>query len=108
MMKNKKLIYAVLIIIAILAIIGVSLFVLNKLAVSPKIIIRSVPQGDFVVDTRSPIEACNSIIQEVQDHNPNLNCRLIDSKRIDSSDDWGECVDGVSKAGCFTCTFECK
>lgn len=106
-MKNKKLIYGILVVVVI-TIVGVGLLVLNKPEISPKIINRSIPQGDFVKDTRSPIEACNSIIKEVQGSNPNLNCRLIDSKRIDSPDDWKECVDGASIAGCFTCEFECK
>ena len=106
MMKNKKLIFGILVVVVV--IVGVGLSVLNKPAVPPKIIERSVPQGDLVPDMRSPIEACNPIIKEVQDSNPNLNCRLIDSKRVDSSDDWKECIDGVNIAGCFTCKFECK
>ena len=103
---NKKLIITLVIILAIIFVIVIIIF--SPTSSSPKTIERSVVQGDYVKDSRSPIEACNSIIQEVQDSNPNLNCRLIDSKRIDFSDDWDECIDGASIAGCFTCTFECK
>ncbi len=96
-------------IVIILAIILVLLIVIFSFKDnSPKIIERSVSQGDYVRDDRSTIEACNSIIQEVQNSNPNLNCKLIDSKRVDSPDDYKKCVDGASIAGCFTCTFECK
>jgi hypothetical protein len=75
----------------------------------PQIIKRSVSQGDEVYDSRSPVEACNSLIKDIQDSNPTLNCQLIDSKRIDSGEGVdSECVDGASIAGCFSCTFECK
>lgn len=68
---------------------------------------RSEIQGDYVRDERTPEEACNPLLSEVKSSNPNLNCRLTDSKRID---DYlpDECVDGISVAGCFACTFECE
>jgi hypothetical protein len=94
----------------ILAIISVAIMILLSSAnTSPKIIKRSVLQGDEIYDPRSPVEACNSLTEEIQDSNHDLNCQLIDSKRIDSYEDFDrECVDGASIAGCFSCTFECK
>jgi hypothetical protein len=75
---------------------------------SSQLIRRSVPQGDFVRDTRTPDEACNTILQEVKDSRPSLNCELIDGKRIDPPDEFEQCIDGASVAGCFACTFQCK
>jgi hypothetical protein len=96
----KKIIFPAIVILAI-----VSILFLNSTDSSPKIIERSVMMGDYVVDTRSPEEACGGITQEVQDSNSGLKCRLIDS---DVPEDSSECIDGASIAGCFTCTFECK
>jgi len=81
---------------------------------TPKTIKMSEMQGDYVYDTRTPGEVCDSLLQEVQDSNPNLNCRVVVEKRIDFVDvDYQnvleeECVDGYSIAGCYSCTFECK
>jgi hypothetical protein len=102
----KKLLIVELLIIAIFFVIITITF--NIREIQPVTVKRSVPQGDFVRDTRSPIEACNSTLPDVQASSPKLKCRLIDSKRIDSHLDWVECVDGASVAGCFACTIECK
>ena len=104
---NKKL---VILPVMILVIISVAIIIfLSSANTSPQIIKRSVLQGDEIYDPRLPVEACNSLAKEIQDSKPNLNCQLIDSKRIDSYQDFDrECVDGASIAGCFSCTFECK
>ena len=46
-------------------------------------------------------EACNSI----EDY---VDCKLLDSKKVDVMDNLNKCVDGASVAGCFSCTFECS
>lgn len=73
----------------------------------PITIKRSEMQGDYIRDERTAEEACNPLLSEAKNSNPNLNCRLTDSKRID---DYlpDECVDGISVGGCFACTFECR
>lgn len=82
---------------------------LNNSTVPSKIIKKSVLPGDLAEDTRSPDEACNSKIQEVQISNRTLDCKLIDSKRIYAQNAREDCVDDWSTgAGCFACTFECK
>ena len=104
---NRKLIISLVMTLAIISIAIIIFF--SSTNTSPQIIKRSVLQGDEIYDPRSPVEACNSLIKEIQDSKPNLNCQLIDSKRIDSYQDFDrECVDGASIAGCFSCTFECK
>jgi len=74
----------------------------------PKVIKRSVGQGDFVRDERSPAEACNSLMEYIRKSNPGLQCSLTESKRIDANQNLLECVNGASIAGCFACTFECR
>lgn len=74
---------------------------------------RSVAQGDYVVDTRKPEDACATLLKEVQKAHPGKICRLIESTSVggagDSTDHiTQECVDGASVAGCFACKFECK
>jgi len=62
---------------------------------------KSVPQGDFVADTRDSAEVCEGIqAAEKLDK-----CTIILSK---SSMDKLECADGMSVAGCFACKFECE
>ncbi|PIQ89513.1 MAG: hypothetical protein COV72_02500 [Candidatus Omnitrophica bacterium CG11_big_fil_rev_8_21_14_0_20_42_13] len=68
---------------------------------------RSVGQGDYVQDERSPMEACDTIKKSVCEDNPGFDCKLIDSARIDSPEQFGKCVDGATAGGCFTCTFKC-
>ena len=104
-MKNKNFIFRVLIIV-ILIVIGAGLYNSSRHIKPPSVITRSIPQGDLIQDQRSAIEACSSIIQEIQNTNPD--CKLIESKRIDSRAKNSECVDGQSIAGCFNCKFECK
>ncbi|MBL7055280.1 hypothetical protein ISS07_00030 [Candidatus Woesearchaeota archaeon] len=65
------------------------------------IIQTSVPQGDYVKDELALEEACNSI----EDY---VDCKLLDSKKVDVMDNLNKCVDGASVAGCFSCTFECS
>ncbi|MEK7849995.1 MAG: hypothetical protein AAB213_04200 [Candidatus Omnitrophota bacterium] len=73
-----------------------------------RIIKRSVGQGDYVRDQRSPQEACNTIKQSVCTDNSGFDCKLIDSGRVDSPKDFVKCVDGVFMGGCFSCVFGCN
>ncbi|MDD4318926.1 MAG: hypothetical protein PHW10_01205 [Candidatus Peribacteraceae bacterium] len=68
---------------------------------SSRIVLRSVPQGDFVADTRDPAEVC----EQVRLKEGGLqNCANLTAK---ASRDEKECVDGMSVAGCFACAFRC-
>lgn len=79
-----------------------------KNVTASKIIKRSVGQGDYVRDERSSQEACKTILQSIYDDNSGLDCKLIDSERIDHPKDFNKCVDGATMGGCFACTFECS
>ncbi|MFH0851902.1 MAG: hypothetical protein V1876_04105, partial [Candidatus Peregrinibacteria bacterium] len=78
-----------------------SLVLLTGCTIGPRIVRMSSLQGDFVVDTRDPREVCLALRQEKKKAQ---HCTLREAK---ASSKERECVDGMSVAGCFTCTFEC-
>jgi len=77
------------------------LVLLAGCTVGPRIVRMSSPQGDLVIDTRDPREVCLSLQQEKKTVQ---HCTLQEAK---ASSEERECVDGMSIAGCFVCTFEC-
>ena len=110
-LRNKK-IFGALFVVAIATVIVIYFITPSLTGGYQKIIKRSSIQGDEIRDERTPTEACSgSIMRQVQESNGNLNCVLIDARRVDRSPDGQyitECVDGASPAGCFSCTFGCK
>jgi hypothetical protein len=49
------------------------------------------------------------MLNQINDLNPNLKCSIINSTRIDNSQNPDEeCPTELSIAGCFSCTFDCK
>ena len=66
-------------------------------------------QGDEVYDDRSPADVCNSMLNQIQDSNPDMECQVINSGRVDNPQNpEKECPTESSIAGCFSCTFDCK
>ena len=80
-------------------IILVMIFLISGCA-APTVIMHSAPKGDFVADTRDPAVVC----PELQEQYELQECTITEAK---SSQDPSECVDGMSPAGCFACTFKC-
>lgn len=89
--------------IIIVGFLGQRLWGLVHVVSSDTHIVRmSVPQGDFVADTRDPFEVCLELAQQKI---ALKNCTLRAAK---ASQDEAECVDGMSVAGCFACEFGCS
>ncbi|MDD5109950.1 MAG: hypothetical protein PHI63_01890 [Patescibacteria group bacterium] len=85
-------------------------FTLTSSAFSvPTAVQRSVAQGDFVRDDRSPDDACNTLLPELLGAYGYCHIRTAD--RVDAGGDGSmlkkQCIDGASIAGCFTCLFTC-
>ncbi|MFA6527923.1 MAG: hypothetical protein WCT46_00055 [Candidatus Gracilibacteria bacterium] len=107
-----------LIILAITAVIilGTSYYVLSTHTHDDELlpVMRSIPQGDIVYDSRTAEEACTEYLYDLQktDYYQDYFCSLYSSERIDSGTatetDLAKCTDGLSIAGCFSCLFECR
>lgn len=107
MKSSRPLVLAsVVVVVLVLGLLFRSFYAIDR---ENLVIQTSIPKGDLIPDQRTPEEACLPYLPNVQAEHEGRVCSLEDAVNVDPTqvNAMELCVDGMSVAGCFACTFVC-